>query len=320
MAKHYEVATLDAGNGRFKFELIESLEKKTNSNIRSFSSCSYQLQEWDEINGTDESPVIRFEDNTAHVLGAIAESRQGQYNYATTNKTDLTGLFLASIISDPGHVEIERLIVAVPDAGNKQRRDQLDKLVGKSQFIRNGIKQSVNVRSVVAIDETLGAYKKAIKEGLFMQPNENNVVITYGVGTSNFGTYDPAGNKIVKHSAVNDTLGLYDLAVAIAAAQRSLATIDPTTIMNALGKEKLITIDGDDFSGVFEQCHGQWLKRIRAQMKISLSGIRVSQYLFVGGPAPLLSGYVKSQNITYPNRFIIPDRPDIYAAEGMALC
>lgn len=320
MAEHYEIATLDAGNGFFKYELIESLDKRIPDNIRSFSSCTYKLSEWDEIKGNEQSPVIELENKTSYALGAIAESRQGQYNYAAANKTDLTGLYLAGMIPDAGHVEIDRLIVAVPDAGNKKRKEQLEKLVGNSRFVRNGIKQSINVRSVVVVDEALGAYKKAIQDGLFLKPEENNVIITLGVGTANIGAYNPAGNKIAKNSAVNEKLGLCSLAVEVAAAMQTLATVDPTTIMNAIGAGKYITVDGDDFSEVFGDCYDQWLKRIRAQMKVSLTGLRVSQYVFVGGPAPLMQKYVDSQNATYPNRFIIPDHSDIYAAIGMAHC
>lgn len=319
----YDIGTLDAGNGRCKYELIKSIEHRGIGRIGSFSSCAYQLKEWDRIDGNQESPVVTIGNDgktETYALGRIAESRQGQYNYAAANKTDMTGLYLAAIISDLDHVEIDRLIIAVPDAGNKTRQDQLNKLVGVSRFNRNGVKHSINIRSVVPVDETLGAYKKAVHDRTIVNPDQNNVVITLGVGTANIGSYDVGGNKITKHSNVNETLGLYNLAVDIATALRSLATIDPTTIMDAIGQGQFRTADGDDFSSVFPHCHEQWLKRIRAQLKVSLTGLRVSQYLIVGGPAPLLESYKKAQNEIYPNRFIIPENSDVYAALGMAYC
>jgi Actin like proteins N terminal domain len=306
---------LDVGNGTTLYESTDLKTNKCESGL--IESCRILAEAWDdEIVGTKESPVVITDDGT-YILGSLAAARLGQYNYAG-DKLEQIKYFLYGVLPGTGHQEIESLLVAVPNASLPRSQQLVKDLIGKHQFVKNGEKMSANIRNARAVDESLGAYKKAIADKLFEFPDENNAVITGGVGTFSLNLYDPKGNKIAIRSKIINQ-GFYTLGVAIASAMK--ADIHPTAIMDAIAEDKRVTADGDDFSTVFDRCHEIWIEKLAAEMRFLWSGIRISQFLLVGGPVPTLQGYIDRKNAVLKcQRWVIPNDPQQYALQGMRYC
>jgi Actin like proteins N terminal domain len=299
---------IDIGNINVKSQLLDGKIHP----VKISPSCSYLLQSHERTpRGSNHSPLVTF-DNQSWVLGRLAEDRQGLYNFTSPDKVLQTQQFLYGEIEKS--IDIDRLLVSVPDATQKDHITHLNQLKGNHSFTRNGQTLEVSIESIQLVDETLGAYLSCLNQNLFTFPALVNVVLTIGGGTVNITAYDGAGNVV--GNWVSDK-GLYVLASRIGEAvkQGLLKSPPPASIMDAMGQGKFITQSGVNFEQVFQSQRDRWIEDIRSVIGGVCQQLPVSQFAIVGGAAPLFTDYA-----THPDRasrFIIPPNPHTIAIEGL---
>jgi Actin like proteins N terminal domain len=305
----------DFGNADIKSQVLNGKPNPVNIS----PSCLYLVEDWQEIPfGSDESPVITYPvdgKSQTWVIGELAEQRQGAYNFTAPDKVDRTRQFLYGAIDRS--LAIDKLLVSIPDATQIEHKEYLQTLVGTHSYVRNGAELTVKIRSVLAVDETFGAYKSCM-QGLYAHPKLRNAIVTIGGGTVNGCLYDGLGNRINRW--VCDR-GLYTLATSIAGALKNHTKKTPSaaSIMAAIGSEdavkhgKYITQSGVDFSDIFPSFRDRWIAEIQNVLRESWQQQEISQVAIVGGAAPLFSEYVEHRS----PRFFIPPNPQTIAIEGL---
>jgi Actin like proteins N terminal domain len=253
-----------------------------------------------EIKGTEESPlvtVIEGNQKITYVIGSKAQRNGGQSNLHELDKIVQFKYFL--LASLPAHpiLEINELLVAVPDSRFTPHQLALKELVGTHQYVRNGKQQIVKIRSVRLIDEVKGAFAYAVNQKLFGLPHELNAVWSCGGG--DFCASLLLDGDIVQGSKIVLKKGTLELANMIAAKKKSQVqtNLDPIDIMDAIAEGIYQTYKGGDFSSVFRPCLDKWIKDITGEIGIAwkkeLPLIR--QTLIVGGSTPWFYDYRESK-------------------------
>lgn len=281
-------------------------------------SCSYRLaaHEVRRTRGTPKSPLVSIEQEH-YLIGELAIERLGTNNFATSDKLLQLNRFLFASLPPQPYLDIDRLLVAVPDDFVDGQQEILDRLVGVHDYTRNGVKSRVAIGEVVAVAETYSAYAAAIGSKLFRDPNRRNGIVTIGGGTVNLALLDSSGNILPEYSCVvNKGLRSLALKISSAIACKSNVSIDAVAVMSAIGNGLTIA-SRIDFADVFESCRESWVDDIRAVIieKWASQINEIGEVVITGAPAPLLADYVATRG----GRFKIPTNPQWFAVEGMLL-
>lgn len=248
-----------------------------------------------QIRGTNESPLITVIEGTkkvSYLVGKKAQRQGGASNLHEQDKMSQLKYFLLSTIQYPT-IEINKLLVAVPDARFKDHQIIAQDLIGTHQYLRNGKQQVVKVRSVQLVDEARAAYLFGASQNLFGLPHELNAVWSSGGG--DFCASLLMDGEVVEGSRLVIKKGTLALANMIAAKKKGqLSTnLDPIEIMDSIEDGTYKTYKGGDFSDVFDECLAKWIKEITGEIGINwkeyLPNIR--QILIVGGSAGLFHSY-----------------------------
>jgi Actin like proteins N terminal domain len=288
-----ETHSVDIGNRRIKTLELDGTVVKKPSHLLFLDADS-------QIKGTEESPLVSVVEGTqkiTYIVGVKAQRQGGQSNLHELDKmVQFKYLFLASLPAHPT-LEINELLVAVPDSRFTPHQLALKELIGTHQYVRNGKQQLVKIRSVRLIDEVRGAFAFAVDQKLFGLPHELNAVWSCGGG--DFCASLLLDGEIVEGSKIVLKKGTLELANAIAATKKSQVqtNLDPIEIMDAIESGSYQTVVGGDFSDVFRPCLYKWIKDITGEIglawKKQLPLIR--QTLIVGGSTPLFYDYRESR-------------------------
>lgn len=255
----------------------------------------------DEIKGTEESPIISFMiggKSVTYMIGDKAQGRKGQSNLHSHDKMLQALPFLLGALPAHPQLEIERLMLAVPDSRFKPHQLMLQELVGTHFYTRNGKKQSVTIRSVKLVDEIKAAYLYGVRNGLFALPDQKNAV--YSAGGGDFCAAVIENGEIIREHTLVIKRGVVELANLIAAEKKDQqqSNLDPIEIMNLIARQpdedgRYITNHGVDFTDVIDPCVSQWIAELMGDVKIAwreeLKDVR--QTLIVGGGATHFSAY-----------------------------
>jgi Actin like proteins N terminal domain len=258
------------------------------------------LDEESGLKGTEESPLVTIIEGAkkiSYIIGEKAQRQGGLSNLHEHDKmTQYKYFLLASLPAHP-FLEINELLIAVPDCRFHEHQSLIQELVGTHQYLRNSKQQVVKIRSVRLIDEVRGAYAYAVKQGLFGLPNELNAVWSCGGG--DFCASLLLDGEIQDGSKLVIKKGTVELANAIASKKKSQLTnnLDPIEIMDAIQERSHVTYRGGDFSDVFQSCLDLWIKQITGEIGIAWKSQlpNVRQTLIVGGSAPLFYEYCKAK-------------------------
>lgn len=248
-----------------------------------------------QTKGTNESPLVTVMEGTkkvSYLVGKKAQRQGGASNLHEQDKMTQLKYFLLSTIQYP-MLEMNKLLIAVPDARFKDHQALLQDLVGTHQYLRNGKQQVVKIRSVQLVDEARAAYLLGVSQNLFGLPNELNAVWSPGGG--DFCASLLMDGEVVEGSRLVIKKGTLALANMIAAKKKAqLSTnLDPIEIMDSIEDGTYRTYKGGDFSDIFDECLAKWIKEITGEIGINwkeyLPNIR--QILIVGGSATLFHSY-----------------------------
>lgn len=285
---YLDVYSADIGNRFGKTVDPQGKVTKTPAHLKFIDADS-------QIQGNAESPlmtVIEGNKKVTYLVGKKAQRQGGQSNLHAQDKITQFKYFLLSTIQYP-MLEINKLLVAVPDARFKDHQILLQDLVGTHQYLRNGKQQVVKIRSVQLVDEARAAYLYGASQTLFGLPHELNAVWSCGGG--DFCASLLLDGEVVEGSRLVIKKGTLDLANKIASKKKAqLSTnLDPIEIMDSIEDGTYKTYKGGDFSDVFDKCLSEWIKEIVGEIGINwkehLPNIR--QILIVGGSAELFYSY-----------------------------
>lgn len=249
----------------------------------------------DVRNPGSRSVVIELPSGETYAVGQLAKDLKGTQAFKDDKIALAQKLVLAALQPNPGSdaVRIERLILAVPDSRHESVK-ALKALEQTHEFRRNGQDVIASIRKVEVIDETVAAYRFAMKTGLFTSRLNPNAVLDLGGGTSILRLFSADGVLLRGDDVILP--GTFVLAQSIAAklAKRMTYSPDLTTIMDGIeqaaytGSYQLGTT-GIEFSAEFEASRTEWLDEIRGEIKTRWAArlAELGEVLLIGGSAPL---------------------------------
>ncbi len=281
-------------------------------NLKVIPSCALALDPHDEVTGTDASPIILTIDPDGtprrYLVGEKAQARKGIENLHS-DKIDRAGLFLSAVLPECKTIEINTLVLAVPDARNREHRDKLQSLVGDRYYARNGVDIHLRIGGIKLVSESIAAYNYCRNLGLFNDSADRANGI-YNIGGRDFAAFlfDPSGDPLSSYTTIDNDCSTLGLANAISAREkpRTATSLDPVEIMNAIENRSYTTRAGWDFSHSFAQCKTTWIDRLCGiiRAKWGAKAEEIGRIAIVGGSAPLLFDYAQSKKGRFP---IVPD-------------
>lgn len=246
---------------------------------------------WEEAT-PDENSVVISSGGEHFCLGAVARDMKGTPVFQDSKCELAKKLVLAAIEPNPGStaVTIGRLVIALPNSRNQADVAELKKIEGTHQFTRNGQRITAVVHEVVPIDETLAAYKYAMKREIFRSRRNANGVLDLGGGTGIARLYSAGGSLIREADTVLP--GTYDLARRIAARINSQLSTSPdlSQIMDGIERGDFeLGTSGFCFEEAFNKAREDWLGDIRAEMRTRWNQwtSEIGEVLIIGGSASL---------------------------------
>lgn len=272
---------------------------------------------WEDVQPSERSIVIEFEGET-FVLGQAAKDLSGIPVFADDKVQLARKLVLAALQPNPGEtaLRVERLVVALPNARNSSDTSLLKQIEGTYEFTRNGQQLIATVRTVQPIDETLAAYRFAVRQGLFLSKQNLNGVMDLGGGTSILRLYGTDGNLMREADVILP--GTADLARKVAAKiTRELSgSPDLTLVMDGVERGDFqLGTTGFCFEQAFEKSRDEWIEEMRAAIRTRWSKWLPSlgEVLIIGGSAPLAAPFA----IASKGRFKIAPNPQTISIVGM---
>lgn len=302
-----KIHSTDFGNRRLKNDGLGGVIETRPAFIQ------YLEKYQDEIKGNEQSPLVEINEGTGVTRYIIGEAAQleGRSNIQFGDKINQMKYFFLATLPPVAQLEIEQLLIAVPDARLQQHQSVIDNIVGTHEYRRNGRDQSVTVKSVKLVDESKAAYLYALNNNLFALPADVNAV--WGIGGVQFGgsLFRNRGEMLQRYNVVLDR-GTFTLATEIAAAKKATSetNLNLDQIMDAIENKTFVTYSGVDFSDIFERCANKWLtssiNEVRSFWKEQANNIR--QTVVVGGSAEHAKAYRKSLPPEMQARIVIaPD-------------
>ena len=309
-----EAVAVDTGNRFIKFFDRKGTPHKIPSYIK-------KLEDWQDELEADSDSVVIVLDGQRYVVGKLGKELGGSPAFLG-NKSQLAHLLiLPAIYPIEGSklpLEIEKLILTLPDSRHKENKDFLKSLEGTQTVTRNGFTFTYTIRKVVVVDECHGAYKFAVNGGLYQHPNRINGVLDCGGGTTLGKLFTPNGN--IHREADLVLPGTVNLARAIATSLTPKLgyTPDLDLILDGIGdgSYQLGTTDCN-FKREFHPAHDAWLESIRTRLRATWQPFynQIAEVLIVGGSAPLLKSFEVKTN----GRFKIVPTPQFMGIKGMQL-
>jgi Actin like proteins N terminal domain len=286
---YLEIYSTDIGNRFIKTDDLNGRVAKRPAHIKFIDNDT-------QVVGTEESPIVTVIEGInkiIYVVGKKAQRQGGQSNLHAQDKMTQFKYFLLATLPSHPLLEINKLLIAVPDSRFKEHQAALQEIIGTHQYVRNGKQQVVKIRNIQLVDEAKGAYFYGVNQGLFGLPHELNAV--WSAGGGDFCASLLLDGEIVEGSRLVIKKGTLALANAIASKKKAqLSTnLDPIEIMDSIENGTYTTYKGGDFSDIFQKCLSEWIKEITGEIGINwkeyLPNIR--QILIVGGSAQLFHTY-----------------------------
>lgn len=309
-----ELVACDSGN-RF----IKYFDRR--GNPHRLPSYFKLLEEWQDSLEPDRNSVVLTVDGQRFVVGQLAKELGGSPAFLG-NKSQLANLLILPAIEpvegNDYPLEIEKLVLTLPDSRHKENRDFLKSLEGTKTITRNGIEVTYTIKKVVIVDECMGAYKFAMHGGLYQHIGRINGVLDCGGGTLLGKLFTPSGN--IHREADLVLPGTVNLARAIAVSLTPKLGYSPDLdlILDGIGDGtfQLGTTDCN-FKREFAPAHSTWLDSIRKSIRATWQPFynQISEVLIVGGSAPLLQSFEVATN----GRFKVVPAPQYMGIKGMML-
>lgn len=266
----------------------------------------------DSIEGTEESPLVEINEGgkKRYIIGKSAQF-EGQANLQSGDKVNQMKYFFLATLPPIPQLEIEQLLIAVPDSRSEQHQSIVNNIVGTHEYVRNGRSQSVTVKSVQLVDETRSAYLYALNNNLLALPTHLNAIWSIGGGDFSGSLIRNNGEVLKKYNVVLKR-GTFALATDIAAAKKAKSdvSINLDQIMDAIEDKTFITYGGVDFGDIFESYANKWLtasiNEVKSFWKEQAANIR--QTVVVGGSAKHAEAYRNNLPIEMQARIVIAPR------------
>ncbi|NJR17148.1 MAG: hypothetical protein HC785_16495 [Calothrix sp. CSU_2_0] len=225
-------------------------------------------------------------------------------------------LVLAALqpLSGETNLVVNDLRLCLPDSRIDSSREALQRITGQKVFTRNNLLIHADVKTVRAIDETVGSFRKAKSEGLFSYSAALNGIISLGGKDGIARLYTSEGQ--INRSAdvkISGTLALIThinkaLAVEIG------KTVQPHIIMDAIERgDYLIPGSGFNFTKIFFDCREKWWSDIRSAVGKQWQPFadEIGEILVVGGSAHLVINKLPS------DRYKVPEQPQFFDLLGL---
>jgi len=306
------VIACDAGNRYIKWV-------NASKQVRQLLSCVASLDKYDtyelQANCT-HTAYIKLEDGKRYLIGRDASQFGGQMVF-DGNKCELASiLVLAALEPLQGYnsLVVNDLRLCLPDSRIEASRQALQRVAGCKTFTRNEKLIHADIKNVRAVDETVGSFRQAKRDGLFRMPNALNGVISLGGKDGIARLYTPDG-QINRRADVklSGTLAL------VSSINKALNvelghTVKAHIIMDAIEDGSyIIPGNGFNFSQIFFECRDKWWSEIRAEIGKQWGAFadETGEVLVVGG-----SAYVVSTKL--PNsRYKVPSQPQYFDLLGL---
>jgi hypothetical protein len=285
--------------------------------VRIIPSFIRELEDWEDANWDDKSVVITYE-GYRFAIGEVADALGGKPVFSEDKCRWAEVLALCALEPNPGcnSVLVETMPIALPDTRNKQAVEDIKRVEGIKEFVRNGQRIVATVRAVQPVNETEPAFHYALSQGAFRYPDGINGMLDLGGGTGIGRLYAP--NKTLIRAADVILPGTYQLAGSIAAAltpQLGYSANLPL-IMDAIADGSFqYGTTGIDFTKIFQKSCTAWISNIRTKIKTAwvqqLNDL--NEVLIIGGSAHLAEPLCEATK----GRFKIAQHPQVISLFGM---
>lgn len=306
------VLACDAGNRYIKWV-------NPSKQVKSILSCVAELDKYDSYDMNANCPhtvYIEIENGKRYLIGKDASQFGGQMVF-DGDKCELAEiLVLAALqpLSGETNLVVNDLRLCLPDSRIDSSREALQRITGQKVFTRNNLLIHADVKTVRAIDETVGSFRKAKSEGLFSYSAALNGIISLGGKDGIARLYTSEGQ--INRSAdvkISGTLALIThinkaLAVEIG------KTVQPHIIMDAIERgDYLIPGSGFNFTKIFFDCREKWWSDIRSAVGKQWQPFadEIGEILVVGGSAHLVINKLPS------DRYKVPEQPQFFDLLGL---
>lgn len=159
--------------------------------VRCIPSYVKPLEDWEEGGNDANSYEVEFS-GRRYLVGRLAQLMGGSPAFESA-KADLAHLLILPALASDSPQRIERLVIPTPDSRNLATIAKLKELETTIEFSVNGHECLSTIRSVVAVDESRGAYDLALGHGMWRYPNNSNGVLDIGGGTAITRLFAPGG-------------------------------------------------------------------------------------------------------------------------------
>jgi Actin like proteins N terminal domain len=306
-----QIVACDAGNRYIKWV-------NPSKQVKSLLSCVYELTEYDTYELQANCPhtaLIKLEDGRKYLIGKDAAQFGGQMVF-DGDKCELAEILVLAALQ-PLHGEtnvvINDLRLCLPDSRIESSRNSLQRLVGQRVFTRNDLLIHVDVKSVRAIDETVGSFRKALNEGLFTYSSALNGIISLGGkdGIARLYTADGQINRKadVKISGTLALITRINTALNVTAGR----TVQPHIIMDAIERGDYTTSSGIEFTKIFLDARQKWWDEIRSSIGKQWQPFsdNIGEILVVGGSAHIVAKHLPN------DRYKVPNEPQYFDLLGL---
>lgn len=282
------ILALDAGNYDLKFY-------DGTGHPKAIRSVRYQLPKGrDAVRYSDASPLIELPDGSRHHFGAQAYKYRRQQQTVIENKVELARLHLYACLEPINGVVSEfplELYLSTPEPAKHGKAIQ-EQLLGKHEFVRNGIRFKVDVQTVTVAREGMGAYYHARKEGQ-IPDSGYTIVVDIGGGTWLTRLIDAEGDVIDEN--VMNRGGTYELATSISFDKRLTMALgtsaDPSIVMDGFRVDHAYADTGLSWADWLDEHLDPWFKGIFQTVKAQYTPYmaRVTRFLVTGGGSHLIT-------------------------------